>query len=467
MTPPPVQEHTIQAPARAFGAAALRPRLSLPFLPGDVVALVDVWVLLSVLWVSRMMTVNVDPSVALFGAITFALVVSPRGGRDRLGGGALDDAGRILRRVCVAYAVASAAVLVFAVGDLHALLAVAVATGPLLIVGRAASHAAERTLLKRARKSRTLVVGGGAIARRVVSILEAHDEYGLEVVGAADDDPKFTPSELGTRVLGGLGDVPDLVASHDVDTVIVAFSSGDQAGMVDVIRAAMVSGATVFVVPRFFELGATDPNSEHLWGLPVVRLQSPARSRPEWLLKRAMDFVAAGLGVIFLSPLLALLALLVYLNSGRPILLRQVRVGLDGRPFSLLKFRSMRVCEGQVEGTEWAADAERMTKIGRLLRKTSLDELPQLFNVLKGDMSLVGPRPERPYFVHLFSDLYPNYHTRHRLPAGVTGWAQIHGLRGDTSIEERATFDNYYIENWSLTKDIKILLRTAGAMLTK
>jgi lipopolysaccharide/colanic/teichoic acid biosynthesis glycosyltransferase len=142
-------------------------------------------------------------------------------------------------------------------------------------------------------------------------------------------------------------------------------------------------------------------------------------------------------------------------------------VGLDGKPFGILKFRTMRNGGPKVERTEWAADEARMTRVGRILRKTSLDELPQLFNVLKGEMSLVGPRPERPYFVDLFSDLYPSYNARHRLPAGITGWAQVHGLRGDTSIEDRAAFDNYYIENWSLAQDIKILMRTALAMVSK
>jgi lipopolysaccharide/colanic/teichoic acid biosynthesis glycosyltransferase len=161
-----------------------------------------------------------------------------------------------------------------------------------------------------------------------------------------------------------------------------------------------------------------------------------------------------------LAPVLGVIALAVLLESGRPILLKQRRVGIDGRPFDIYKFRSLQVADESVESTEWAAAEARITRAGHFLRKTSLDELPQLFNILKGEMSLVGPRPERPYFVDLFSDLYPQYGSRHRLPAGLTGWAQIHGLRGDTSIEERAVFDNYYIENWSLAEDMKILLRT-------
>ena len=311
------------------------------------------------------------------------------------------------------------------------------------------------------RSVRTLVVGGGEIARRVISTLGTHDEYGMTVVGAADDDPKFAGDDLGARILGGINDIPDIVRNHRVGVVIVAFSGGDQTGIMEVIRGAMAVGAKVWIVPRFFELGSTQSGGDHLWGLPVVRLQPPARSRPEWVLKRTLDVVVSGIALVLIAPLLLVLAALVYFESGRPILLKQVRVGLDSRPFKMLKFRTMAVADPDTESTEWSPANDRVTRIGKVLRDTSLDELPQLFNVLRGDMSLVGPRPERPYFVDLFSELYPRYGARHRLPAGLTGWAQVHGLRGDTSIEERAAFDNYYVDNWSLSKDVKILLKTA------
>ena len=466
---PPVQE--LEAPRSAFTASAAssvaaRRDGSAHSMPGDIVALTDVWVLLAILWASRIFTGNLDPSVALFGLLSFAFVLAPN--RDRAGklaAGALTDAGHIFRRVWIGYAVASGVSVAVGVGDLRILLSVAVVTAPLLVAGRGASHALERSLRSRTAGARTLIVGGGDIAKRVVNTLGAHKEYGLEVVGAVDDDPKFAADELGTRTIGGLAEIPSIVESHKIKVVLVAFSASSQHSMVDVIRGAMAAGATVWVVPRFFELGAADTGGDHLWGLPVMRLQAPARSRPEWIMKRSIDFLVAAIGVILASPVLAVLALLTLLEVGRPILLKQTRVGLDGKPFDILKFRTMKTGGQQVEGTEWAADEARMTKSGRILRKLSLDELPQLFNVLKGDMSLVGPRPERPYFVDLFSDLYPSYNARHRLPAGITGWAQVHGLRGDTSIEERAAFDNYYIENWSLAPDLKILMRTALAML--
>ena len=465
---PPVQE--LHASPSVFTGAQTEARTEsrVRSLPGDIVALTDIWILLAVLWASRMVTSHLDPTVALFGLVTFVFVLAPqrdRGGK--LAAAALDDAGHIFRRVWLAYAFASGVAIVVGIGDLRLLLAVAAVTAPLLLGGRGVSRSVERTARVKAKGSRTLIVGAGDIARRVVQTLDEHGEYGLEVVGAVDDDPKYANNELGTRTIGGLPDIPELVKSHNIQVVLVAFSASSQHSMVETIRGAMSAGATVWVVPRFFELGAADTGGDHLWGLPVMRLQAPARSRPEWMMKRTLDFLFAAVGVILTSPFLALLALLVRIEAGRPILLKQTRVGLDGKPFEILKFRTMRMGGEQVEGTEWAADEARMTKVGRIMRRTSLDELPQLFNVLKGDMSLVGPRPERPYFVDLFSDLYPSYNARHRLPAGITGWAQVHGLRGDTSIEERAAFDNYYIENWSLAQDLKILMRTALAMVSR
>lgn len=464
---PPVQQHALDASAQHVVLPRWSEGLYTRFRTGHLVTMVDVWVLLALLWASRVVTGTLDPGVALFGCAVMALLVSPRVQHERLNLSALNEAGTILRRTCFAYAGASAVGLVLQVGQPRSLLFIAGLTAPAFVAGRGLSYRVDRALRRRITKARTLIVGGGEIARRVVATLEAHKEYGLQVIGAVDDDPKFEASELGTRLLGSISSVPDLVASHEVEVVIVAFSSGNQANLVEIIRGAQASGATVWMVPRFFELGSTSTAQDHLWGLPVVRLQPPARSRPEWLLKRALDFVIAAVGLAFLSPVLALIALLTRLEVGRPVLLRQTRVGIDGQPFQLFKFRTMALVDKSVEGTEWTPDEARIGRTGRFLRDTGLDELPQLFNVLRGDMSLVGPRPERPYFVNLFSELYPQYDSRHRLPAGVTGWAQVHGLRGDTSIEERAVFDNYYIENWSLSQDMKILLRTVGTFARK
>jgi exopolysaccharide biosynthesis polyprenyl glycosylphosphotransferase len=432
-----------------------------------VVALTDSWVLLTILWATRFYTGSLKPSVAIFGIAAFAFVVAPHFGARNLSASALDDAGPLVRRLCFAYALASLVTPMWMPEDARLVLGVGVVSVPLLLFGRGASRYLERSLSSIDGKSRTLIVGAGEIGRRLISTLSAHDEYGLEVVGAVDDNPKFASAELGTAVLGSLSDIPSLVTARRVDIVIVAFSTGDQSNMVDVIRDTMASGADVWVVPRFFELGLAGGGSDHVWGLPMVRLQTPARNRPMWGLKRALDFALAAISVVVCAPVMAAIAIATLIDSGRPIFHRQRRVSLDGRSFEILKFRTMHVIDEAIQDVEWGANDNRVTRVGGWLRNTGLDELPQLFNVLKGEMSLVGPRPERPHFVELFQEMYPRYESRHRLPAGVTGWAQIHGLRGDTSIEERAAFDNYYIENWSLGRDLKILLRTVPTLFKK
>lgn len=462
---PPAQEHALDAPALApaasFPTTAKRGMLA-RLDPGDVVAIVDIWVLLATIFAARLLSQELGAGIGVFAIATLAAIVSPSFFRRRLSVGAVDDAAEIFRTVGLAYALASASALLLGWGELRQLLAVAVAVCLSLVAGRVAGRTLERAL-RRTVTSRTVVVGGGAIARYVIGTIAAHSEYGLDVVGVLDDDPMFSADELGARILGGTTALAEVVRSRDVDVVIIAFGSTQQKDMVNEIRAAMEQGAQVWVVPRFFELGSTGTGAgDHLWGLPVVRLHTPARNRPAWIAKRVIDFAIATLAIVVTSPLMAVIAVAILIESGGPILLRQVRVSLDGRPFTLLKFRSMEVRATAVEDTEWAADEQRMTRVGRFLRNTSLDELPQLFNVVRGDMSLVGPRPERPYFVELFKEMYPQYGARHRLPAGITGWAQVHGLKGDTSIEERAAFDNYYVENWSLSQDMKILMKTVG-----
>jgi exopolysaccharide biosynthesis polyprenyl glycosylphosphotransferase len=188
--------------------------------------------------------------------------------------------------------------------------------------------------------------------------------------------------------------------------------------------------------------------------------------RPSWAVKRAFDAALAGIGLLLLAPVLLLCAIAVRLEGGPGVIFRQERIGLDGRPFTVFKFRTLRPADEHESATRWnIADDHRLGPVGRFLRRASLDELPQLWNVLRGEMSLVGPRPERPYFVMRFAQAYPRYRERHRVPVGLTGFAQVNGLRGDTSIEDRARFDNYYIDSWSLWQDVKILLRTVLAVL--
>jgi exopolysaccharide biosynthesis polyprenyl glycosylphosphotransferase len=318
----------------------------------------------------------------------------------------------------------------------------------------------------------TLVVGTGRIAQLLVERLLARPEFGLDPVAYLDDDRP--ESALDLPVAGGLHDVDRVVAEYGIEHVVFTFSLTKDAELVDVFERCQQLGLTVSVVPRLYEEVTDRVSVEHIGGVPLL---TPRRTNPrgwEFALKYAADRVFAFFALILALPVLAACALAVWLSLGRPILFRQVRVGRDGRTFELLKFRSMKAgavanhvpvllpvgaAPGGVEGVD------RRTRVGAFLRKTSLDELPQLLNVLRGDMSIVGPRPERPEFVALFERDIHRYGARCRVKAGITGWAQVHGLRGKTSIADRVEWDNYYIDNFSLWLDVKILLRTVIAVV--
>jgi exopolysaccharide biosynthesis polyprenyl glycosylphosphotransferase len=314
----------------------------------------------------------------------------------------------------------------------------------------------------------TLIIGAGTVGGRIAAILREHREYGLRPVGFCDADPLLASDPLPLPVLGGPDDLGALLREYDVNVVIVAFSTMREPRMVQVLRTCDRHRCEIFFVPRLFEMHALGGGVDSVWGLPLVRLRRSVFRTPSWRLKRVLDVTVSGLALLLLAPLLAACALAVRIEGGRGVLFRQERVGLDGRPFQLLKFRSLRPVDDDESRTRWTvAHDARMGRVGRFLRATSLDELPQLLNILRGDMSLVGPRPERPHFVDEFSRTYARYGARHRVPAGLTGLAQVHGLRGDTSIEDRAHFDNAYIENWSLWVDVKILMRTALAVVRR
>jgi exopolysaccharide biosynthesis polyprenyl glycosylphosphotransferase len=299
----------------------------------------------------------------------------------------------------------------------------------------------------------------------LASNLLAHPDYGLEPEGLLDDDPLLPEGQRPVPVLGGYDDLTRVVVEHAVDVVIATYGSLREPSMVSILRACDRLSCEIFFVPRLYELHTVTKYTEVLWGLPLVRLRrAPFRTRA-WTAKRIGDVVISAAALAFLAPVLLICAVLSRLETGC-VLFRQTRVGLDGRPFMLLKFCSLRPAAESEATTHWNIGADaRLRPFGKLLRRTSLDELPQLWNVFRGDMSLVGPRPERPFFVDEFTRQFPWYPARHRVPAGLTGWAQVHGLRGDTSIGDRARFDNFYIENWSMWGDIKIIIRTVGEVL--
>jgi exopolysaccharide biosynthesis polyprenyl glycosylphosphotransferase len=221
----------------------------------------------------------------------------------------------------------------------------------------------------------------------------------------------------------------------------------------------------IFFVPRFYELHGAGQGTEAVWDIPLTRLSRASYRTPMWRAKRVFDIALAGLALVFLSPVMLACAVAVRLEGGPGVIYRQERVGVDGRRFDILKFRSMKPLDEDTGGLWNIGDDPRVGPVGRTLRKFSLDELPQLWNIVRGDMSIVGPRPERPSFVEVFSMEFPRYVARHRVPVGLTGWAQVNGLRGDTDIGDRVAFDNYYIENWSMWSDMKIMMRTLGQVV--
>ncbi|MEN3308124.1 MAG: hypothetical protein V7603_4326 [Micromonosporaceae bacterium] len=314
---------------------------------------------------------------------------------------------------------------------------------------------------------RTVVVGAGDVGIRLAEILRADRSVGLVPVGLVGPAP-VVRRVLPVPVLGPVSDLDGIIERHRPGALAVTFAGNPDAHLVGTLRRCRRDGITVYVVPRLFELPVSCVGAELVEGLPLLRLRPDPASRWRAALKRAMDIAGAALGLLLLSPVLAACALAVRWESGRAgVVFRQQRIGLSGKPFTMMKFRSLTPGSTVESEKRWSiAHDARVGRVGRVLRATSLDELPQLLNVLRGDMSLVGPRPERPFFVEQFARTHSGYADRHRVPAGITGWAQIHGLRGDTSIEDRVRFDNYYVENWSLGLDLKIILRTAAAMLS-
>jgi exopolysaccharide biosynthesis polyprenyl glycosylphosphotransferase len=325
----------------------------------------------------------------------------------------------------------------------------------------------------------TLIVGAGKVGAQVERRLEEKPELGLRPVGYIDANP--APDELvpGRRapVLGGPSHLAGIVTETGAEHVVMAFLSarGSDAKLVPTVRECEELGLEVSLVPRLFENINVRAEMEHIGGMPLFQLHSPNPKGWQFAVKHVLDRIVAGALVLLLSPALLASALAVKLSSPGPVFFRQRRVGRDARPFDLLKFRSMSM--GAASPSDTAAESlpadtapggvegdDRRTAIGRLLRRTSIDELPQLFNVLKGEMSIVGPRPERPEFVELFEQNVERYEDRHRVKAGITGWAQVHGLRGRTSLADRIEWDNYYITNWSLWLDFKILLMTVVAV---
>ena len=303
-----------------------------------------------------------------------------------------------------------------------------------------------------------VVVGDGELAATVVSRLAARTDVGIEVLGVVGDDKEGMG---GARRLGGYSDLRAVLDAHVVDHVILALVHEDYGRLGGLLEAVGDEPVTIHVVPDLFRFASLRGGVEEFEGMPFIHLRDSPLHGWSQVTKRVFDLVFSCALLIGLAPVLLLLALGVKLTSRGPVLYRQERMGLDGQRFRMLKLRTMRVDAEAGTGPVWAAeDDPRRVPYGALLRRLSLDELPQFVNVLRGEMSVVGPRPERPFFVEQFRRTVPGYMLRHKVKSGVTGWAQVNGLRGNTSLEKRIQYDLEYIERWSLWLDVKIIVLT-------
>ncbi len=312
---------------------------------------------------------------------------------------------------------------------------------------------------------RVLIVGIGDVGRMVMQKIRRSPQLGYRMVGFVDDNPKVMAVQ-NSPVLGDTNDIPDLIDSQNIHEVIIAMPEATHHEILKVVSKCDRGKVSVKVFPDVFQIMASKVTVGDLSGLPLLTVRDTALRGWGLTLKRIIDIVGSAIGLIFLSPIMMLLAMLIKLDSEGPVFYTQERTGLDGERFMMLKFRSMRTDAEDETGPVWtSSDDNRRTRLGTVIRSLSIDEFPQFINVLLGEMSLVGPRPERPVFVEQFEETIPRYMDRHKEKAGITGWAQINGLRGDTSIIERTKYDLWYIENWSLALDFRIIIRTILQMV--
>ncbi|MEA3335190.1 MAG: undecaprenyl-phosphate glucose phosphotransferase [Chloroflexota bacterium] len=327
-------------------------------------------------------------------------------------------------------------------------------------LGRWLNIQLQRQLMRRGvGSSGVLLVGTGEVARMVLQKMLHSPQLGYQPVGLIANNGNAN-MVLGVPVLGTPADLPRVIEEHEVEEVIICLPEATHRELVHIVSQCERERVSIRTYPDVFQIMATEVGISDLAGLPLLTMRDVALRGWHLALKRAVDFFGSTVGLILLSPVLMFTALLIKLESPGPVFYVQERMGLDARPFPMIKFRSMRT-DAEASGPGWTTeDDPRRTRLGTMIRRFSIDELPQLINVFLGQMSLVGPRPERPVYVEQFRQSIPRYMDRHREKAGLTGWAQVNGLRGDTSITERTKYDLWYIENWSLSLDFRILLRT-------
>lgn len=327
---------------------------------------------------------------------------------------------------------------------------------------------AVRTVLRYLRKrgynqKHMLIIGAGPLGLEFAGKIKEHQYFGYKLVGFLDDDEKKQDStNIDNPVLGFCSRLSDLLENHTVDEVVVALPLNAYDKYSCIVDACEMAGVRIRIIPDYNKFLPGNPKIEDFDGMPLLNIRTIPMDDPlNKFLKRVFDIFISSIAIILTCPVMIAISIAIKLTSPGAVFFRQERVGLNNRPFNMLKFRSMLVDKDAVAATTWTtADDPRKTKLGSFIRKTSLDELPQFINVLLGSMSVVGPRPERPFFVQQFKKDIPKYMVKHQVKPGITGWAQVNGWRGDTSIEKRIECDIYYIENWDLLFDVKIMFLT-------
>ncbi|MBO4266951.1 MAG: undecaprenyl-phosphate glucose phosphotransferase [Lachnospiraceae bacterium] len=307
-----------------------------------------------------------------------------------------------------------------------------------------------------------LLIGYSGSAQSYINKLQLNPQWGYVVRGILDDNVERGTEYKGVKVLGTIDNLPLILPENKLDEIAITLPLGQYGRLKEIVNLCEKSGVHTKFIPDYAGIIPDRPYTEDIQGLPVINIRYvPLNNTINNVVKRLVDIVGSAVGLILASPIMIISAILIKATSKGPVIFAQERVGLHNKPFQMYKFRTMIEQSEAEEAKGWTTkDDPRVTGIGKFLRRTSLDELPQLFNILVGQMSLVGPRPERPQFVEKFKEEIPRYMIKHQVRPGLTGWAQINGLRGDTSIEQRIEHDLYYIENWTLEFDIKILLLT-------
>lgn len=320
-----------------------------------------------------------------------------------------------------------------------------------------------RTMRKKGfNQKHMILIGYSRAAEKFIDRVKANPEWGYEIRGILDDNIERGTMYKGVKVLGRIENLEVILPENKLDEIAITLDITEYDKLGHIVYECEKSGVHTKFIPDYNGIIPTKPYTEDILGLPVINIRYvPLTNTMNAIIKRTVDIIGSIAGIILASPIMLIVAILVKCTSKGELIFKQERVGLHNKTFYMYKFRSMVVQEVKSEQKEWTTKGDpRVTKVGKFIRKTSIDELPQLFNILKGDMSLVGPRPERPYFVDKFKEEIPRYMVKHQVRPGLTGWAQVNGYRGDTSISKRIEYDLYYIENWTLGFDIKIMFLT-------